>query len=124
MKLFSKILLSLLYPLLLFALLAGFTGKGASAAAMTLAFLVVMLPIFFFAVWNKAPTKVKFAQWAAGTIAAFILRIAVSIVTDLWFIKTFDLSNVSMARGLAAIGIILVTFWLARFIDAKLSRVA
>lgn len=43
------ILLSLFYPLFLFALLTGFTGStigGATATLMPLAFLVVMLPFF------------------------------------------------------------------------------
>lgn len=127
MKIFLKILLSVLYPLLLFALLAGFTGTvigGAAAASMTMGFLVVMLPVFLYAVWNKATTKVKVIQWAAGTVVAFILRLAVSIATDLLFLKTFDLATVSMVRSVAAIGIALITIELARRINARLSRAA
>lgn len=133
MKVFVKILISVLYTLVLFFVTAGLTTEYVKsvnsssytlASRLTMAVLFVLLPIFYYAVWNKAPLKVKVIQWAVGTVTALILRFAVSIATDIIFINTFDLLTVSYIRTGAGVGIILATIWLARRIDAKLSPAA
>jgi len=133
MKVFAKILLSVLYPIILFAVTAGATttyvksinsSSYTLATRLTMAVLFVVLPVFYYAVWNKAPLKTKVLQWAAGTVMALVLRFVVSIATDILFINTFDLLTVSYLRTGAGVGIILATIWLARRIDAKLSPAA
>lgn len=130
MKVFVKILISILYTLVLFFVTAGVTTEYVKsvnsssytlASRLTMAVLFVLLPIFYYAVWNKAPLKTKLIQWAAGTVTALVLRFVVSIVTDIIFINTFDLLTVSYIRTGAGVGIILATIWLARRIEAKLS---
>lgn len=132
MGLFIKILLSLLYPLLLFVLLAGATTQYAKSvnpssvtlgARLTMAFLSVLLPIFFYSVWNKSRSlKIKLFQFVTGSVTAVVLRIITSAAGDYIFLQSFNLVLVEVFRTISTILIVIFSIYLARVIERRLTR--
>lgn len=127
MKLFIQILLSVLYPFLLIVLLLFLTGPtvgGQAAVFLATTLFLVMLPVFFYAVWNKAPIRTKLIQWGAGSVVACGLRLAVAITTDRFLLKAFDFSVITAIRMGSSLASIILSIWLARLLAAKLSDTA
>ena len=130
MKIFLKILFSVIYPCILLVLFAmAFTiYENLTASHLRLSIktrlclnlITSLLPIFYYSLWNKIKSiRIKALQFATGSLISVFLSIFSLVVGDMIILSTFNITIFNCFNIMMIIAIFIIPITVARSIARK-----